>query len=369
MGECHQYNYFTIRLQDADMTLILTDPVDLRYQDGDLNGVLVILGTPMAPINPTKGVATTAAFLAPAVEGHYEAQSSVAMLCDGVGGVVEALKGVCDAPPDSTWIPTETSELHGVTGIAQTAKGGRVWGGQFIARTTGEEQTDIAVAAEFGVDTHGPVIHRYGLIVTANADGDKAGSGEDILIRLTNKPGGAPWRDGIAFVSSGGVFPVSGTILRAEPATVSRGIDLGALNITDVAIAVPGFQVSGYPVELRGARLDIRTHSEELNITGISTLAGNTIPAGAMVLGVSVRVLESILGATTFSIGVFNAINRYGMEISTIVGSTHGSCGISQPSIYTSNTQLIITTNIIPSDSTGVICITFHYLVVVPPTD
>jgi len=94
------------------------------------------------------------------------------------------------------------------------------------------------------------VAKRYGLSIVANATGTSSATGEDIMIRLVNKTGGAQWKNGIVFndAGAGTLFPIisTGALITAEGAnTVATGIDISPLTITGNAFASPGFTVTG----------------------------------------------------------------------------------------------------------------------------
>ena len=84
------------------------------------------------------------------------------------------------------------------------------------------------------------------------------------------------------------------------------------------------------------------------------SVPADTIPAGALVLAVSAKVIVKPGTTSTFDLGVAGATTRHGTGISTTVGTTHGGL-VAGPFYYAADTKIRITPNATPSDALGVI--------------
>lgn len=96
--------------------------------------------------------------------------------------------------------------------------------------------------------------------------------------------------------------------------------------------------------------------------SGATCTAANLIPAGSMVVGVSVRVTTLITGATSISVGDGTDPDRWGAGIAVAAGTTTGIANftIASPIYYAAATGVVLTAA--GSDFTaGVIRITVHY--------
>lgn len=65
---------------------------------------------------------------------------------------------------------------------------------------------------------------------------------------------------------------------------------------------------------------------EEELVEGLSGTVAETaltIPAGAILLGVSVRVMTAIFGATAFHLGTAVDAERFGVDLGVAVGTAH----------------------------------------------
>lgn len=97
--------------------------------------------------------------------------------------------------------------------------------------------------------------------------------------------------------------------------------------------------------------------------SGATCTAANLIPAGSMVVGVSVRVTTLITGATSISIGDGTDADRWGTGIAVAAGTTTtlANTTIASPVFYTAATGVVLTAA--GSDFTaGVIRVTVHYI-------
>lgn len=91
------------------------------------------------------------------------------------------------------------------------------------------------------------------------------------------------------------------------------------------------------------------------------------IPAGSLVIGVSVRVTVVVPTATTFDYGISGATTRYGTGISTVANTTSAGT-IDAIRYYAAATSIRITPNLTPGANSGRIRVTIFYLNIVPPT-
>lgn len=97
---------------------------------------------------------------------------------------------------------------------------------------------------------------------------------------------------------------------------------------------------------LYGSRATILVAStEKLALSGATVTATDLIPAGSIVLGVTVRVTTLITGATSFSIGDGTDADRWGATIAVAAGTTTTTANITITSvpIYAAATSVVLT--------------------------
>lgn len=119
----------------------------------------------------------------------------------------------------------------------------------------------------------------------------------------------------------------------------------------------------------QGQTLSVLQAMELLTIAAApTTVSAMSIPAGAIVLSVSVRVTTVIPTAATFTVigntttTVFNTAAVSTAATSTDVGTAAGA-------FYNAAAQTIrVTPNLTPATATGVVRITVSYILVTPPT-
>lgn len=93
---------------------------------------------------------------------------------------------------------------------------------------------------------------------------------------------------------------------------------------------------------------------------GATSGIGAAIPAGAMVYGITGRVIAAIGGASSFEIGVPGASDRYGSGIGVVAGSwARGLTG--SPLAYYAATDLILTATGADFDGTGTFRAVVHF--------
>ena len=93
---------------------------------------------------------------------------------------------------------------------------------------------------------------------------------------------------------------------------------------------------------------------------GTSSAIPGSIPANAIVYGVTGRVLSDIGGATGLEVGVVGFTDRYGSGIGTVAGAwLRGLTG--SPLTYYSDTDLVLTAVGGSFDGTGAVRIAVHF--------
>jgi acyl-CoA hydrolase len=99
-----------------------------------------------------------------------------------------------------------------------------------------------------------------------------------------------------------------------------------------------------------------------------STLTAITIPANAIVFGVSVRVIVAIPTATTFTVtGNSSATVFNTASVSTVVNSTDP--GTKSCPLFNATAQAIkITPSSAPATNVGRVRVTIYYYIITPPT-
>ncbi|MCJ8307457.1 MAG: DUF2793 domain-containing protein [Rhizobiaceae bacterium] len=107
-----------------------------------------------------------------------------------------------------------------------------------------------------------------------------------------------------------------------------------------------------------------RTIDEHLSLAGEITVAATEIPDRAIVLGVSVRVLETIEGATSFDVGIEGDIAKFGGSLGTAAGNTN--IGVIGPHAVYEPTPIQLTANGGPFAS-GTIALALHFIQCGPP--
>ena len=72
-----------------------------------------------------------------------------------------------------------------------------------------------------------------------------------------------------------------------------------------------------------GAYTRTQVKEEQIELSGETVIAANRFPERSIVLGVSVRVLESITGPTSFDVGESAESHIFGENLSILAGSTN----------------------------------------------
>lgn len=119
-----------------------------------------------------------------------------------------------------------------------------------------------------------------------------------------------------------------------------------------------------------GTATDDRTIGTLLSaLSGATATATNLIPAGTLVLGVTVRVTTLIEGATSFDIGDGSDVDRWGASIAVAANTTTSIADftIASPIYYAAATSVVLTAN--GSNFTaGAVRVILHCLRVTAPT-
>jgi len=118
-----------------------------------------------------------------------------------------------------------------------------------------------------------------------------------------------------------------------------------------------------------GAFVNIKSASASVTCSGATSSATDLIPAGAVVLGVTVRVTTLITGATTFTIGDGTDADKWGATIALTAGTTTSGASFTAagPTLYAAATSVVLTAT--GSNFTaGAVRVTVHYYDFTPAT-
>jgi len=142
----------------------------------------------------------------------------------------------------------------------------------------------------------------------------------------------------------------------------------GAAGATDrYAIDNTGGQ---YQLTANGAQMFCGQVSAQTGaLSGAAVNLTSLIPAGAFVLGVTVRVTTAITGATSFSVGDGVTATRWGTTVGIALGTTTSGTNFAatSPSYFPTATNVVLTANG-GSFTGGVVRATVHYLTFGGPT-
>jgi hypothetical protein len=113
-----------------------------------------------------------------------------------------------------------------------------------------------------------------------------------------------------------------------------------------------------------GSKALVKTNSTTKSaLSGATVTATDLIPAGSIVLGVNVKVITLITGATSFTIGDGTDADRWGTGIAVAAGTTTTTADITVTSapIYAAATSVVLTAA--GSNFTaGAVEISVHYI-------
>jgi hypothetical protein len=118
-----------------------------------------------------------------------------------------------------------------------------------------------------------------------------------------------------------------------------------------------------------GQSIGIKSLTELLTIAAAAT-STTTIqkPANSIILGVSVRVTTAVTCTSTFTVGDSGSATRFSTAaVSKAINSTDK--GTAAGAYYNATAEgIVITPDTTPSDATGRVRVTIHYIEVTPPT-
>ncbi len=115
-----------------------------------------------------------------------------------------------------------------------------------------------------------------------------------------------------------------------------------------------------------GLQLNTLEGSIETITPGASTYTSSLqIPARAMVVGVSHRVIAAITGCTAFEIGIAGTPNMFATGLGTAAGSINA--GIGGPNTFYSATSLLLTSTAGGNFTGGTIRLSIQYLTIASP--
>ena len=153
-------------------------------------------------------------------------------------------------------------------------------------------------------------------------------------------------------------------------------VDCSSLVVSDYVLAgryikAGYFEINGttgYDVLFRETYTTSSTNVHQVTassgaLSGASYSFSNALPAGAIILGVTLRVTTTITGATTFDVGDGTDVDRYGAAIALASGTTttFASATANPLEWRSANGNVVLTAN--GSNFTGgVVRICVHYL-------
>lgn len=114
----------------------------------------------------------------------------------------------------------------------------------------------------------------------------------------------------------------------------------------------------------------IQTNSSEVSgLSGASTTVPNLIPAGAVLLGLTARVITAITGATSFDIGDGTDVDRWGAGIAIALDTTADNTDWTSGVIsgFPAANDVVLTA-VGGSFTAGAVRVTAHYFTAVAPT-
>jgi len=171
------------------------------------------------------------------------------------------------------------------------------------------------------------------------------------------------WASGLTKgVAFGGGFQLTDSVRFSNNGSLGIGIAAGTarLNVQGTV------RVSGANAQSLG----IQTLTELTTIAAAAT-TDTTIqmPAGAIVLAVSVRVTTAIPTAATFTVGDSGVADRFNTGASVLVAAGTTNAGTKAGAYYNAGALAVrITPNLTPAAATRVVRVTIHYLQATPPT-
>lgn len=121
---------------------------------------------------------------------------------------------------------------------------------------------------------------------------------------------------------------------------------------------------------LNGQLCQIKSLTELTTLAAAATTTTTIqMPAGAIVLGVSVRVVTVIPTAATFTVGDAGSAARFNTGTNVAVAAGTTNAGTKAGAYYNATAAgILITPNLTPGAATGQVRVTIHYIEVTAPT-
>lgn len=167
----------------------------------------------------------------------------------------------------------------------------------------------------------------------------------------------------LQFNSGYGIRWSNGAVGGTEDLILGRGA------VATLQVSAPSNAAAVSIVAGSGGNLNIKSVTESLTIAAAATTVGaTTIPAGAILLSVAVRVTTVIPTAATFTYATTvggTALNTAAVSAaanSTDAGTAAGA------SYRAAATTITITPNATPGAATGVVRLQYYYIQITPPT-
>ena len=127
---------------------------------------------------------------------------------------------------------------------------------------------------------------------------------------------------------------------------------------------------SGMLLGANGQSLQVQTLTELTTIAAAATTTTTIqMPAGAVVLAVSVYVVTAIPTATTFTVGDAGSAARFNTGSNVAVAAGTSNAGTKAGAYYNATAAgILITPSTSPGAATGTVRVTIHYIEVTAPT-
>jgi hypothetical protein len=131
--------------------------------------------------------------------------------------------------------------------------------------------------------------------------------------------------------------------------------------------------IFGYSALINGGNNGQLTSIQQATVlsgamSGATLTLSNLIPAGSLVVGVTVRVTTLITGATSFTIGDGTDVDKWGTGVAVAAGTTTTLANVTStaPTIYTAATNVVLTAAG-GNFTAGVVRVTVHYISLTAP--
>ena len=148
---------------------------------------------------------------------------------------------------------------------------------------------------------------------------------------------------------------------------------LGDLNMPSMSLLAANFSIRN-TLEIEGTAFGEITHIIRATTTlstpsGTVATASNFIPDGALLLGITARVITAVTGPAGFDIGDGTTVDRWGNSIAVALGTTSRPVDYIDGTveIFTAANDVVITTDGVDFTG-GSIRLTAHYITLTAPT-